>query len=197
MKRYMFLITMLSLIIGTGNTTAQKGISFKVSYNVDSKVRSYANKDIKEFHAFQKDVNDFTKAVHRDNERKARRIKNSILKSMRKEIRDTQEKIRYAKWELDQSYDQGLHQKNRISNEYSKRNSSQNSYGVKDLRALNKQLDIQTKIVFKLEHMHLENGRDFFKQAQNHKRFMQDFEETLKADINFSFKEYRNRNRRN
>lgn len=197
MKRYMFLITLLSLMIGIGNVTAQKGISFKATYNTDPNPGNYANKDIKEFHAFRKDVNNFSKAVHRDNPRKAIRIKKGILRSMRNEIRDTQEKIRYTKWELDQSYDQGLHQKKRRTNEYSKRSGSNNFNDLKDLRALNEQLDIQTKIAFRLEHIHLDNGREFFKQAQGHKRLMQDFEVTLKADINFSFKEYRNRNRRN
>ena len=196
MKRLIALFTLLSLLTIVSSISAQNGITFKVTYNNNSDSRSYASKDIKEFHAFRKDIDRFSNAVHRDKVRKSRRIKNDILRRMRNEISDTQKKIRYTKWEIDQSYDKGLHQKNRRNNGYSKRSGSKKVWNLKELRTLNKQLDIQNRIVFRLERMHLDNGRDFFEQAQYHKLLMRDFEATLKADIDSSFREYRTRNRR-
>lgn len=195
MKRLIALITLLSLLTIVSSSTAQNGITFKVTYNSNTDSRSYASKDIQEFHAFKKEVAKFSKAVRRDNVRKARRVKNDILKKMRNEVRDTQKKIISTKRELDHSYDQGLHQKNRRTNEYSKRSGSNKVDDLKELRILNKQLDIQNKIVFRLERMNLDNGRGFSEQAQHHRILMRDFEATLRADINTSFKEYRNRNR--
>ncbi|MEP1150670.1 MAG: hypothetical protein ABJH08_02980 [Balneola sp.] len=197
MKRLIALITFLSLFTVLNSVVAQTGITFKVTYNSNSDSRSYASKDIKEFHAFQKDVTKFSRAARLDNTRKARRIKNDVIRKMEKEVRDTKEKIRYTKWYLNRSQDKGLHQKNRRTNGYSKRSGSKKVDGLNDLRILNRQLEIQSNIIFKLHRMHLDNNRNFSRQAHQHKLLMQDFEATLKADINHSFKEYRNKNRRN
>ena len=78
MKRLITLTLLFVLIIGTDSVLSQKGISFKVSYNTDTKPVRYSNKDIREFHAFQKDVNNFSKAVYREKFRKAQSIKNDI-----------------------------------------------------------------------------------------------------------------------
>ena len=193
----MLLITLFSLVTGIGTVTAQKGITFQVSYNSDYSPRSYANKDIREYHAFQRDVIDFSKAVNRDKVRKARRIKKELLKRMRNEIKDTQQKIRYVERELDYPFRDELNKKGRRLNAYSKRSGNRSNEELRYLRYLEKQFASQKKILHRLERMNLGGGREFFYQARQHEILIQDFEATLKADINFSFKEYRNRNRRN
>lgn len=197
MKKQMLLITLVSLVMGIGKVTAQKGITFQINYSSDYSPRSYAKKDIREYHAFQKDVIDFSKAVNRNKIRRARSIKNDLLKRMRNEIKDTQQKIRFTKRELDYPFGNDLHKKGRKTNEYSKRNSNRNNDELRYLRALEKQFTAQKRILNRLEYINLEGGKKFSQQARQHEILIQDFEATLKADINFSFKEYRNRNRRN
>jgi hypothetical protein len=68
---------------------------------------------------------------------------------------------------------------------------------LKHLKILEKQLRIQKGILFKLDKIYLDSGRDFFIQGRQHEILIQDFEAILKSDINNSFKEFRNRNRRN
>ena len=117
---------------------------------------------------------------------------------MRSEIKDTQQKIRFTKRELDYPFGNGLHKKGRKTNEYSKRNGNNNNNNeLRYLRALEKQFTAQKRILNRLEYMNLDGGRKFSQQARQHEILIQDFEAILKADINFSFKEYRNRNRRN
>lgn len=197
MKRRIVLITLFSLVIGIGNVLAQKGISFHVSYNSDYNPRSYANADIREFHAFQKDVIAFSKAINRDKVRKARRIKNDLLRRMKNEINDTKQKIRFAKINMDDGYTSGLHKKQSRNNTYSKRksNSRRDNEEFRHLKLLKEQLRVQKLIHFNIERMYLDAGRNFFSQGRKHEILLQDFETTLKSDINFSFKEYRTRNR--
>ncbi|MBO6620894.1 MAG: hypothetical protein JJ892_04350 [Balneola sp.] len=196
MKRLTALILFFALLIGIDNGMSQKGLSFEISYYTEENSRRFTNKDIREFHAFQKDLDNFFEASQRNKVRKAVRIKKDILRRMRSEINDTKEKIWYVKRELTHSFDKGLHKKNSRGSEYSKRSGKTVSFNEKALRLLHKQLSDQRKIVTKLENMYLYNGRDFFIQARRHQRLMEDFEQILKDDINFSFKEYRSRNRR-
>ena len=198
MKRLVSFIALIIFVIGIEDVTAQKGISFQVSYYSDTNPGRYSNKDIREFHAFRKDIDDFYEAAQRDRVRKANRIKNDIVRRMKNEINDTKEKIRYVKYELDYSYERGLRKKRTLDNNYSKRNGNGNEVHVsyKTLADLNKQLNKQSRIVIKLENMYLNNGRSFFTQARIHLNLMEDFSDILRDDINYSFKEYRNRNRR-
>ncbi|HAH52020.1 MAG TPA: hypothetical protein DCL80_12515 [Balneola sp.] len=196
MKRFITLILFLVIFLGTESVLSQARISFEVSYRTDTKPNTYGNKDIREFHAFQKDVSDFDKAVYREKIRKAQRVKNDILRRMKKEISDTQEKIRFLKYENKQFYNQGLRKKGEHTNKYSKRNSGSSLYRSGNLEQLNDQLRIQKRIYFKLVNMDLNRGRYFFEQARRHQRLMEDFEETLRFDIDNSFKDYRTRNRR-
>ncbi|XWN38505.1 MAG: hypothetical protein ROO71_06075 [Balneola sp.] len=196
MKRLITLISLFALMFGIDNGMSQKGLSFGISYYSDSNSRSFKNKDIREFHAFQKELDAFFEASQRNKIRKASRIKKVILRRMRSEINDTKDKIQYVKRTLSHSFDKGLHKKNNRGNNYSKRSSDEVSFNEKALRLLYKQLSDQRKIVVKLENMHLYSRNGFFTEARRHQRLMEDFEQILKKDINFSFKEYRNRHRR-
>ncbi len=196
MKRLISIIALIVFVFGLENVTAQKGISFQVSYYSDTNAGRYANKDIREFHAFRKDLDDFYEAALRDRVRKSKRIKKDILRRMRNEVNDTKNKIRYVKYELDYSNNQGLRKKGTRSNEYSKRNGNTVHVSYKTLAALQRQLNKQSRIVVKLENMYLNDGRNFFAQARRHQKLMEDFADILKDDINYSFKEYRDRNRR-
>lgn len=196
MKRLISIIALIVFVFGLENVTAQKGISFQVSYYSDTNAGRYANKDIREFHAFRKDLDDFYEVALRDRVRKSKRIKKDILRRMRNEVNDTKNKIRYVKYELDYSNNQGLRKKGTRGNEYSKRNGNTGHVSYKTLAALQRQLNKQSRIVVKLENMYLNDGRNFFEQARRHQKLMEDFADILKDDINYSFKEYRNRNRR-
>ena len=196
MKRFITLIRFFVILLGSESVLSQARISFEVSYRTDTKPDKYRNKDIREYHAFQKDVSDFDKAVYREKIRKAQRVKNDILRRMKKEISDTQEKIRFVKYENKQFHNQGLRKKGGSINKYSKRNSGNGLYKSRNLDLLNDQLRIQRRIYFKLVNMDLSRGRYFFEQARSHQRLMEDFEETLRFDIDNSFKDYRTRNRR-
>lgn len=196
MKRLITLTLLFVLIIGTDSVLSQKGISFKVSYNTDTKPVRYSNKDIREFHAFQKDVNNFSKAVYREKFRKAQSIKNDILRRMKREISDTQEKIRFAKQEDRRYQNHGLRKKRKVNNKYSKRNSDYGYHQSENLEILLDQLKIQRRIYYKLYNMDLYRGAYFFEQARKHERLMEDFEDTLRFDIEYYYKEYRYRNRR-
>jgi len=196
MKRLVSLIALIIFVFGLENVTAQKGISFKVSYYTDTKPERYSNKDIREFHAFQKDLDNFYEAALRDRVRKAKRIKKDIIRRMRNEVNDTKKKIRYVKNELEYSHGKGLRKKRTQKNEYSKRNGNTVHVSYKTLEDLHRQLNRQSRIVVKLENMYLNDGRNFFTQARRHQNLMEDFADILKEDINYSFKEYRNRNRR-
>ncbi len=191
MKRLLLFIGLIIFFSESSDLMAQKGISFHVSYNNYDTPALYARKDIREFHAFQKKVDDFSYAVEVQNFRKAQRIKRRILRSMRDEIQDTREKLRLV--DHSYGYSEGLHQKyrNRRGNKYSKRDGER-----REVRQLRNQLRKQTKLLLKLERLHLDRSRRFHHQGQIHQRLMYDFEETLKKDLEFSFKDYRYRNRR-
>ncbi len=192
MKRLILFITLISISFQSKVSIAQKGISFHVSYNnYDEKSDRFARKDIREFHAFQKKVDEFSYAVDLRKFREAKILKREIIRSMRSEIQDTRKKLRYAD---NYGYSEGLHQKNRRSgiNEYSKRDGKK-----REVRQLHNQLREQTKLLLKIERLHLDRSRRFQKQGKMHERLMYDFEETLRKDINFSFKDYRYRHRRN
>lgn len=196
MKRLITLISLFALMFGIDNGMSQKGLSFGISYHSDSNSRNFKNKDIREFHAFQKELDAFFEASQRNKIRKATRIKKVILRRMRSEINDTKDKIQYVKRTLSHSFDKGLHKKNSRGNNYGKRSSDVALFNEKALRLLYKQLSDQRKIVVKLENMHLYSRNGFFTEARRHQRLMEDFEQILKKDITFSFKEYRNRHRR-
>ncbi len=198
MKRKTVLITLFSLFIGIGSLLAQRGISFQVSYKSGYTPGKYADKDIREFREFQKDVDRFSRAVQREQVSKARKIKSEIVYQMRSEIRDTRQKIRLVKRDLEGYSNHGLRKKGSRKrynyNKYSKR-GSYSYYTYKDLKRLNQRLEKQTKILFKLENLYLDRSYRFYKQARKHESLMYDFEKTLKADISYSLKDYRNRNR--
>ena len=198
MKRQIVLTSFLIVAIGVFNVNAKQGISFQINYSPNHHTPDkYANKDIREFHAFQKDIRDFSNAVYRGKKVKSRRIKKDILRRMHNEIEDTRAKIYYIEYDLGYSeLRPGLHNKKRSGrNEYSKRSTNQHNDIYKHLKALNKQLKKQKHIVYKLERMDLNDRYNFHRQAREHEVLMYKFEEILKSDINHSFKEYRNRNR--
>lgn len=190
MKRKMLLLTLLTLFVITGNVNAQNGISFQVNYYSDTNPKAYASNDIREFHAFQRDVADFSRAIHRDRVRKAKHIKRDVLRRMKDEIKDTRSKIRYAKKDLRYNSYEGLHHKRSKKSRYSKRSGGY-YFDERRIKALNRQLRIQRNILYKLETMHLSNGRNFHSTARKHELLMIEFEEILKADISHSFKDYR------
>jgi len=189
MKRKMIITTLLVLVIGTGEGVAQKGITLNVSYASNQSVSSLANKDIREFHEFQKDVEYFSIAVNRNKFQKAKRIKTQLLRSIRSEIGDTQQKIRFIERDIDYSYSSRQRKVRGKSNLYSKRNVPvKTNYIIQ----LEKQLRIQTQLFNKLNLMSLNRGRVFYMQGRNHEILFQDFNSTMKSDISLSFKEYRN-----
>lgn len=188
MKRQILSITLFSLLLSGVNLSAQSRVVYEVSYG-DVTPNRYAKKDIREFRAFQRDVDRFTKAVQKEQVRKAKKIKRDILHQMRNEIQDTRQKIKFVKRNSKSDY--GLRNK---KDRYSKRHS--NAYlSSRDLRQLNRRLENQIEILFKLENLYLNKSYRFYKQARKHESLMYDFERTLKADINHSFKDYRNRYR--
>jgi len=198
MKRQIVLTGLVSLILAISSVNGMQSIKFIVDYNSGHvHPYKYANKDIREFHAFQEDVRDFSEAVYRDKTVKARRIKSDILRRIRNEIDDTRTKIRYIEHDL--GYNELkpiLHNKKRSGrNEYSKRNSNQLTGVQKHLKILHKQLSDQKRILIRLDRMNLSHGYDFHTQARIHLDLMYEFEKILKKDINKSYKQYRKRNR--
>jgi len=194
MKRQIVLTTFLSLVIGLTASSAKQGINFQVTYygnNTDP--AKYAKKDIREFHAFQQDIKDFSKAVYRDKTVRARRIKSDILRRMRNEIKDTQAKIRNTKRDLGyHNSKSGLHNKKRQNrNDYSKRSGKNLTKVERHLRFLDNQLRNQKRILIKLDRMNLSHGYDFHSQSRIHLDLMYEFEDILKKDIRKSFQNYR------
>jgi hypothetical protein len=197
MKRLILLFTIVSLSFGIENLSAQKDLTFKISYNTDYSPRNYASKDIREFHEFQKDVIDFKNAINQENFKDPRRLKKIILTRMKNEIVDTRQKIRFIEREINYSKKSGLHKKGRRNNEYSKRKSSGINHKIKYLMVLEEQLKDQKRILRDLKRMPLRYRSGFYHQALNHLVLIKDFEAILKADIDYSFKQYRSRSRRN
>lgn len=199
MKRQIVLITFLSLVIGITASNAKQGIIFRATYNGNnSDPAKYATKDIREFHAFQQDIKDFSKAVYRDKTVRARRIKSDILRRMRNEIKDTQTKIRYTKRNLGYHDSKpGLHNKKRQNrNDYTKRSGNNLTKVERHLRFLDNQLRNQKRILIKLDRMNLLHGYDFHFQSRIHLDLMNEFEDILKKDISKSFQNYRTNSRR-
>jgi hypothetical protein len=116
---------------------------------------------------------------------------------MRSEINDTKQKIRFVKISMDYGHAPGLHKKVNRNNTYSKKKSNKrrDNEEFRHLKLLEKQLGVQKRILFTVDRMYLDGGRNFFSQGRKHETLLQDFETTLRLDINFSFKEYRTRNR--
>ena len=204
MKRQITLTIIISFFVITAFSHAQS-YTMRVSYGAGDIWKNYdysrwdLKQDIIELENFQRKVDRFITAAEREQVIRARRIKSNILELMHKEIQDTRSKMRAAKRELRYEHNSGLHKNRGKSHGYGKRstraNYNRSAYidDQKDLKRLNNRLNRQIEIAFKLENLFLDRSYKYWKQARKHERLMNQFEETLHADIRQSRSEIRER----
>ena len=187
MKRSVLFTTTLVLIVASQSIVAQN--NFKITVSATNMHPSkYAQKDIREFHEFKKDVRKFEEAIEYRDTRKAIILKREISKQMKEEIQDSKMKLKFA--ERNSISSEGLQQKYDRSNDYSKRGGNS-----KTVRLLKAQIEDQVRIYNDFNRMNLNRNSIFYKQAEKHHYLMTRFERTLKDDIALSFDDYRTERR--
>jgi hypothetical protein len=182
MKR---LIT-LSLILIIGTTTANAQY-VSVTYSGYSANQREIRKDVKELRDFEYQLDRFSYLLMVDDLRKARFVKQLIIKDMEREIRQTRSKLRAMERSLNVT-----HYRRERAQVYSKRNGQRNrGDSFYELQILEERLQHQMIVKEEFEYTRLRTRNRGKISANRHRSLMYEFRDTMRDEI----KEARDDNR--
>lgn len=197
MKRSNYIILSFILSFISMPLAAQPYIEIRAGLDFDIPIQvHHLDKDLSELKNFQQKTDRLIFLAERGRWRKAQRIKRSLLRDMKREIRQSQHKVKTKAVYHPRGNAYGLYKK-RGKSKFNKRRRPIQSYRGQGnyFRELLRQ---QRRLYRELKRLHLGYGRDGWSSVELHAQVLYDFEYTMEEQLNsFSSSERRRRTRRN
>lgn len=184
MKNAYSIILILILSFISLPLAAQSNIYIGVDLDLELGDRNHHQTDHRDVHGlrtFQLKIDRFLWFAEQGNWRKANRIKRSLLKDMKKEIRYSRQIVNSSSVNHNRGKAHGLYKKNGRSVFNKRKSQNHSAYG--DYSYYEHVLNTQKRLYQQLKHLRLRGDRNRWVIVEQHARILYDFEYTLTDQV--------------